>query len=121
MELSPVCMLPSPLECLMTCCQCYIRLHAEVVHVMHVIVSHLLLYKMLFWKTIPFRIGSDVGMLAGCCCKIVVEGLLRAGALPLCAPAADGDARIWCQLSPDCQQISHQGTALAGMPEGCAW
>ena len=35
------------------------------------------------------------------------EGLLRAGALPFCAPAADGNAGLWSQFSPHCQQISN--------------
>ena len=28
--------------------------------------------------------------------QVLMEGLLHAGALPLCASAADGDAGIWC-------------------------
>ena len=29
-------------------------------------------------------------------------GLCHAGALPLCAPAADGDVSCWDKVSPDC-------------------
>ena len=58
-------------------------------------------------------------MLTAAAAKYVLKGLLGAGALPLCAPAADGDAGLWCQLSPDCQQISHKGAPLAGKAEEC--
>ena len=34
---------------------------------------------------------------------------MHAGALSLCPSAANGDARLWGQLSSCCQQISHQG------------
>lgn len=53
-----------------------------------------------------------VDFAAGCPCFLlqyghvsVSLGVLHAGALPLCAPAADGDAGIWCQLSPRSQQV----------------
>lgn len=35
------------------------------------------------------------------------EGMLHTGALPFCAPAADGNAGLRRQLSSNCQQISN--------------
>ena len=39
----------------------------------------------------------------------MTTGLLHAGALSLCAPAADGDAGFWRQLGSGSQQVGNQG------------
>ena len=39
----------------------------------------------------------------------LTAGHVHAGALPLCASAADGDAGFWRTVSSGCQQISNSG------------